>query len=79
MYTFTINGKTSWCEISDKQEMILKCLDVSLSVEPKKVQAKLKKKRGKKPRSGYALHVRTWVGTIVLHYFGVFSIWRVSA
>ena len=44
MYTFTINGKTSWYEISRNQERILKCLDLPLPVEPKKVQAEPKAK-----------------------------------
>jgi transposase len=51
MYTFTIQGKTTWCEISERQAMILECLDVPLPVEPKKVKAKLKKKRGPKPKA----------------------------
>jgi transposase len=51
MYTFTIHGKTTWCEISERQAMILECLDVPLPIEPKKVKAKLKKKRGPKPKA----------------------------
>ena len=50
MYTFTVKGKTTWCEISEKQAMLLESLDVPLPVDPKKVQAKLKKKRGPKPK-----------------------------
>jgi transposase len=50
MYTFDIKGKTTWCEVSTRQAMILECLDVPLPVEPKKVTAKLKKKRGPKPK-----------------------------
>ncbi|HKM07031.1 MAG TPA: transposase [Sphaerochaeta sp.] len=51
MYTFEIKGKTTWCEVSERQELILTCLDVPLPVEPKKVTAKLKKKRGPKPKA----------------------------
>ena len=51
MYTFTVKGKTRWCEVSEKQAMLLKCLDVPLSVDSKEVQAKLKKKRGPKPKA----------------------------
>jgi len=50
MYTFTIKGKTKWCEISERQALIMKCLEIPLPVEPKKVQAKLVKKRGPKPK-----------------------------
>ncbi len=50
MYTFTIKGKTKWCEISERQALILKCLDVPLPVEPKVVKAKIVKKRGPKPK-----------------------------
>ena len=50
MYTFEIKGKTTWCEVSERQALILNCLDVPLPVEPKKVTAKLKKKRGPKPK-----------------------------
>ena len=51
MYTFAVKGKTKWCEISERQALLLKCLDVPLPVEPEKVQAKLVKKRGPKPKS----------------------------
>jgi len=50
MYTFTIKGKTKWCEISERQALILNCLDVPLPVEPKVVKAKIIKKRGPKPK-----------------------------
>jgi transposase len=50
MYTFTIKGKTTWCEISEKQALILNCLGVPLPVEPKTVKAKVVKKRGPKPK-----------------------------
>jgi len=33
IYTFTVNDKTTWCEISERQEMLLKCFDVPLPVE----------------------------------------------
>ena len=51
MYTFTVKGKTTWCEISQRQEMLFNCLDVPLPIDPKKVQVKLKKKRGPKPKN----------------------------
>jgi transposase len=51
MYTFGIKGKTTWCEISERQALVLKCLGVPLPVDPKQVQAKLKKKRGPKPKT----------------------------
>ena len=50
MYTFTVKGKTKWCEISERQALLLKCLGVPLPVDPKQVQAKLVKKRGPKPK-----------------------------
>ncbi len=50
MYTFSVKGKTKWCEISERQALVLKCLDVPLPVEPGKVQAKLVKKRGPRPK-----------------------------
>ena len=51
MYIFDMKGKTTWCEVSERQALILKCLDVPLPVELKKVTAKLKKKRGPKPKA----------------------------
>ena len=51
MYTFSIKGKTTWCEISERQSLILKCLGVPLPVDPKKVQARLVKKKGPKPKA----------------------------
>jgi transposase len=50
MYTFTIKGKTTWCEISERQALILDCLGVPLPVEPKTVKAKVVRKRGPKPK-----------------------------
>jgi transposase len=50
MYTFTIKGKRTWCEISERQALILDCLGVPLPVEPKTVKAKVVKKRGPKPK-----------------------------
>jgi len=50
MYTFTMKGKTRWCEISERQALILNCLDVPLPVEPNAVKAKIVKKRGPKPK-----------------------------
>lgn len=51
MYSFTIKNKTQWCEISEKQAMILRCLDVPLPVRPQAVRAKLVNKRGPKPKA----------------------------
>ena len=51
MYTFSVKGKTTWCEISERQALVLRCLSVPLPVEPLKVQAKLVKKRGPKPKA----------------------------
>ncbi len=51
MYTFSVKGKTKWCEISERQAMLLNCLNIPLPVEPNKVQAKIKKKRGPKPKA----------------------------
>lgn len=51
MYSFTIKGKTQWCEISEKQAMILRCLGVPLPVKSQDVQAQLVKKRGPKPKA----------------------------
>jgi transposase len=51
MYTFSVNGKTTWFEISKRQEMLFKCLDVPLPVAPNKVKVNLKKKRGPKPKA----------------------------
>ena len=51
IYTFTVNDKLTWCEISERQEMLLKCFDVPLPVESKKIQANLKKKKGPKPKA----------------------------
>lgn len=51
MYTFSIRDKTKWCEISEKQAMILRCLNVPLPVKPSEVKAKLVKKRGPKPKA----------------------------
>jgi len=42
--------KSVYTPISERQALILKCLDVPLLVEPKKVQAKLIKKRSPKPK-----------------------------
>ncbi|HKM06019.1 MAG TPA: hypothetical protein VJ869_03425 [Sphaerochaeta sp.] len=39
-----------WRTQTERQELILTCLDVPLPVEPKKVTAKVKKKRGPKPK-----------------------------
>jgi len=50
MYTFMTKGKTKWCEISEKQSLLLKCLGIPLPVEQNKIQASLKKKRGPKPK-----------------------------
>jgi len=50
MYTFMAKGKTKWCEISEKQSLLLKCLGIPLPVEQNKIQATLKKKRGPKPK-----------------------------
>ena len=50
MYTFTMKGKTRWCEVSERQALILSCLDVPLPVEPNAVKAKIVKKRGPKPK-----------------------------
>ncbi len=50
MYSFTVNGKTTWCKISKRQEIIFKCLDVPLPVDPKEVNVKVNKKRGSKPK-----------------------------
>ncbi len=59
MYTSTIKGKTTWREISERQALILNCLDVPLPVQPDEMQAKPVEKRGRKPRRGYVLHYRT--------------------
>jgi transposase len=58
MYTFSVNGKTTWCEISKRQEMLLKCLDVPLPIAPNKVKVTIKKKEdpSQKSRTSYALH-----------------------
>ncbi|MGB4408237.1 MAG: hypothetical protein WBI82_15365 [Sphaerochaeta sp.] len=60
MYTFTIKGKTTWCEIFERQALILNCLDIPPQpVQPDEMQAKPVEKRGRKPGRGYVLHYRT--------------------
>jgi len=50
IYNFTINGRTNWCEISDKQSLILKSLNVPVPVEAHLIKVKVAKKRGPKPK-----------------------------
>ena len=51
MYTVSVKGRTTWCEISERQALILNCLGVPLPVKPMNVQAKLVKKREPKPKA----------------------------
>ena len=51
MYTFTVKRKTTWCEVSRKQAMLLKCLDVPLLCGSEESTGKAQEEEGSQAKS----------------------------